>query len=82
MAQLTTTEAITETWVQKVDVNITFMMTAYSGDILYRYTPTIPAADDCGHIVFEGESFGNASPSEKLWVRARKGNATLVITRE
>lgn len=72
--------SLTSTWVQAANANQKFLITAFSGTILWRWSATQPT-DATGHPLYEGNSFGDTTGDEKLWVRAKE-TATMVISKD
>lgn len=80
MAQLTTNTALTSDWSQVANSGESFLAQIVSGQAMFAYSPTAPAADFVGHIY---TTITEAGAGENLWARSfGQGGATLVMTKK
>jgi hypothetical protein len=82
VAKATTELTITTTWQQIVTSGETFFLTVLNGEIFMAWSSASPAADALGHPMFDNDSYAEAATTANVWVRARKGSAKAVVSKE
>jgi hypothetical protein len=81
MAQVTSVVDATVAWVQIANAAQKFFISVVSAEIMLAYKSTSPTADDIGHQMRAGDTFGD-TPTEKVWMRASVGTAKVVLTKD
>lgn len=82
MAKASSQLSVSESWQQIADATQSFFISVLGGDIFLVWSATEPSAEALGHPFTTADSYAENDTTENVWVRAKRGSATVVVSKE